>query len=97
MQKIPCVYIMTNRSHGVLYTGVTSDVVGRVYEHKQHMVKSFTKKYNLERLVYYELHEDMYSAITREKNIKNWKRQWKIELIEDMNPDWFDLYEGIVA
>ncbi len=88
---------MTNRSHGVLYTGVTSDVVGRVYEHKQHMVKSFTKKYNLERLVYYELHEDMYSAITREKNIKNWKRQWKIELIEDMNPDWFDLYEGIVA
>ena len=94
--KQPCVYIMTNRTNKVLYTGVTSDLVKRVYEHKQHLTNGFTDKYNTERLVYYELFEDMDEAIAREKKIKGWLRAKKIALIEKTNPNWDDLYKTIL-
>ena len=93
------VYIMTNRSK-VLYTGVTSDLTRRVYEHKEKLVEGFTKRYNLTMLVYYEAGDDISAAIQREKQIKGWLRRRKIELIESMNPQWNDLsnewHQGIV-
>ena len=95
MPKHACVYIMTNQPRGTLYVGVTSNLVQRTWQHKNHVVKGFTTKYQLENLVYYELHEDIYEAIRREKAIKNWKRLWKIELIENANPKWKDLYSQI--
>jgi putative endonuclease len=81
---------------GTLYIGVTSDLVKRVYEHKNSFVDSFTKRYNLKRLVYYEVYEDIVSAIEREKRLKNWKREWKIALIEEDNKLWRDLYNDIL-
>ena len=81
---------------GTLYIGVTSDLVKRVYEHKQDLVEGFTKRYRVHTLVYYELFEDMSQAIGREKQLKKWQRAWKIELIERMNPEWRDLYADIV-
>ena len=87
------VYIMTNRSK-TLYTGVTNDLMRRVYEHKNKMVEGFTKKYNITRLVYFEETNDIQSAITREKQIKGWLRRKKIALIESVNPKWEDLSEG---
>ncbi len=87
------VYIMTNRSK-TLYTGVTNDLMRRVYEHKNKMVEGFTKKYNINRLVYFEETSDVQSAITREKQIKGWLRSKKIALIESKNPEWKDLSEG---
>jgi putative endonuclease len=90
------VYIMTNRPNGVLYVGVTSDLVRRVYEHREGLVKGFTKTYGLKTLVYFEEHEDILSAITREKALKKWLRAWKVRLIHKDNPEWADLYEGIV-
>ena len=92
MIKSPCVYILTNNRNGTLYTGVTSNLIKRVWEHKNHVVDGFTKKYNINILVWYELHETMESAISREKAIKNWKRAWKLNVIEEMNPQWNDLY-----
>ncbi|HET55300.1 MAG TPA: GIY-YIG nuclease family protein [Ignavibacteria bacterium] len=89
-------YIMTNKKYGTLYTGVTNDLVRRVSEHKQGVIKGFTKKYNLKMLVYYEIYNDIKEAIKREKAIKKWNRKWKIELIEKMNPDWNDLYNEII-
>ena len=86
------VYIMTNRSR-TLYTGVTNDLVRRVYEHKQKLIEGFTKKYNITILVYYEATPDIRSAIAREKQIKGWLRRKKIALIESMNPQWRDLSE----
>jgi putative endonuclease len=86
------VYIMTNRSR-VLYTGVTSNLTRRVYQHKKKLVEGFTKRYNLTRLVYYEAGDDIRSAIQREKQIKGWLRKRKIELIESINPNWDDLSE----
>lgn len=94
--KQPSVYIMTNKPNGTLYTGVTSDLIKRVYEHKHGVVPGFTKKYGCKRLVYYEMHESMDNAISREKQIKSGSRDKKIELIESMNPKWEDLYEDIV-
>lgn len=94
--KLPAVYILTNRKNGTLYTGVTSDLIGRIYQHKYTFVKGFASKYHLKRLVYFELHESMDIAITREKRIKNWNRAWKIELIEKENPSWGDLYVGLL-
>jgi putative endonuclease len=88
---------MTHKSNGVIYVGVTNDLIRRVYEHKNHLVKGFTSRYNLEMLVWYEQTEDVNSAITREKQLKNWHRQWKIELIEMQNPTWQDLYAAIVG
>ncbi len=94
--KQPCVYILASQPQGTLYIGVTSDLMKRVHEHKQKLVEGFTKKYNVDRLVYFELHEDMPSAIEREKHLKEWKRRWKIELIEKENPLWTDLYESLL-
>jgi putative endonuclease len=96
VEKRPCVYVLASRRNGTLYTGVTGDLVKRVYEHKNDLADGFTKKYNVHLLVYFELHEDMNAAITREKQIKKWNRAWKLELIEKRNPDWKDLYDEIV-
>ena len=87
---------MSNTRRGTLYVGVTSDLKKRVWQHKNHKVDGFTSKYDLTVLVYYEQFADMYEAIRREKRIKNWKRNWKIELIENSNPDWKDLYSEII-
>ena len=91
------VYIMTNKPNGVLYIGMSNDLIRRVFEHKNHSVKGFTDDYNLTRLVWFEQTGDVMSAIAREKQLKNWHRDWKIELIENMNPEWNDLYEAIVG
>ena len=88
----PCVYILASARNGTLYTGVTSDLLKRAWEHKSDLVEGFTKRYAVHVLVWFELHEDMLAAIRREKTIKGWKRRWKIELIETMNPEWRDLY-----
>ncbi len=90
-----CVYIMTNTHHTVLYTGVTNNLQRRVLEHKNGIGSAFTKKYNVHKLVYYEVGSDIYSAIAREKQIKGGSRQKKIELINSMNPEWKDLYEEL--
>ena len=96
MNKQPAVYILASKRNGTLYIGVTSDLVKRVWEHNNDLVEGFTKGYGVHQLVWYELHENMESAITREKQLKEWKRQWKLELIEDTNPDWLDLYHSII-
>jgi len=95
-EKLPAVYIMTNKRNGTLYTGVTSDLPKRVWQHKNNAVDGFTREHRLHRLVYYETHGDMLAAITREKQIKNWTRRWKLDLIEKHNPNWRDLYEEIL-
>ena len=92
----PCVYILASERNGTLYIGVTSDLVKRIWEHKSDFVEGFTKQHQVHTLVWYEVHENMESAITREKQLKEWKRQWKIELIEKINPYWNDLYPTIV-
>ncbi|GAB3351538.1 GIY-YIG nuclease family protein [Lysobacter tyrosinilyticus] len=86
MEKQPVVYILASQRNGTLYTGVTSDLLARVWQHKNHQAKGFTDRYRVEMLVWYEPHETMDSAILREKRIKKWRRTWKIELIEAMNP-----------
>jgi putative endonuclease len=86
------VYIVASRKHGTLYVGVTSDLARRAFEHRGGLVEGFTSRHSVKRLVWYEEHPTAESAIRREKAIKRWKRQWKIELIEAMNPDWNDLY-----
>jgi putative endonuclease len=94
--KLPCVYIVTNKANTTLYIGVTSDLIKRIWQHKNGFVAGFTKKYNLHKLVYYEQYEDMYSAICREKGLKKYKREWKLSLIDAMNPFWHDLYYEII-
>lgn len=94
--KQPCVYLLASRRNGTLYIGVTSDLVKRVWEHKQDLVESFTKRYQVHTLVWYELHDSMASAIRREKAIKEWKRRWKVVLIEKTNPLWRDLHEDLL-
>ncbi len=96
MGKQPCVYIMASRKNGTLYVGVTSNLIKRVWEHKQSLVPGFTKKYKVYNLMWYELHSTMESAFSREKALKNWKRQWKIKLIETINPKWKDLYPELL-
>ena len=91
--RTPCVYILSNKPYGTLYIGVTSDLVKRVWQHKNGFVKGFTKRYGVHRLVWCEVHESMASAIGREKALKRWNRAWKIELIEKDNPAWVDLYD----
>ena len=91
----PCVYIMASKRNGTLYTGVTSNLTQRVWRHKNNQIEGFTKRYRIHTLVWYEVHETMTSAITREKKIKNWKRIWKLALIEKTNPEWRDLYTDI--
>jgi putative endonuclease len=94
--KQPCVYILASKQNGTLYVGVTSDLVKRVWEHKEDAVPGFTKRYKVHTLVWFEMHETMEAAITREKQIKEWQRTWKLRLIEEANPDWRDLYPEIV-
>ena len=94
--KQPCVYILSSQRNGTLYIGITSNLVKRVWEHKGHLAEGFTKEYGVDRLVWYEAHETMESAILREKQLKKWNRAWKIRLIEEVNPDWKDLYESII-
>jgi putative endonuclease len=90
------VYIITNKKNGTLYIGVTNDLSRRIYEHKNGMIEGFTKKYGLHTLVYFEQMEGVHSAIQREKRLKKWNRRWKIELIQQLNPEWKDLYEELV-
>lgn len=89
------VYILTNQRNGTLYIGVTNNLKRRIYEHKNDLLEGFTKKYGLRTLVYYETHENIESAIIREKQLKKWKRLWKLRIIEEKNPNWKDLYEEI--
>jgi putative endonuclease len=95
MKKQPAVYLVTNKPEGVLYAGVTSDLPKRIWQHKYKITKGFSEKYNLTRLVYFELFGDMYQAISREKQIKSGSRKTKIKLIESINPEWRDLYPDI--
>lgn len=88
-------YILANKRNGTLYVGVTSNLVKRIYEHKNNLVKGFTEKYNIHLLVYFETFNDINEAILREKRIKTWKRNWKLALIEKKNPEWEDLYSKI--
>ena len=94
--KQPCVYILASGWDGTLYVGVTSDLIKRVWEHKNDLIEGFTKTYRVHNLVWFEQHETMESAILREKAIKEWDRAWKIELIEESNPKWQDLYPELL-
>ena len=96
MNKTGYVYILSNKKEGTLYIGVTSDLVKRVYEHKNKVVPGFSKLYNLDKLVYYEIFNDIEEAIKREKQLKNWHREWKINLIKETNIEWNDLYQSIL-
>ncbi len=91
-RKTYYVYILASKKYGTLYIGVTNNLLKRVYQHKESLVDGFTKKYGIHKLVYYEQHEDINHAILREKQIKKWRRDWKINLIESENPQWLDLY-----
>ncbi len=93
--KLPCVYLLASRRNGTLYVGVTSNLVQRVWQHKEGLVDGFTKRYGVKLLVWYEVHATMASAIAREKAIKEWQRAWKLALIEKSNPDWVDLYPSV--
>ena len=93
----PTVYIMASKKRGTLYVRVTSNLIQRVWQHKQGMIDGFTKKYGTKSLVYYELHESMESAMVREKQIKKWRRQWKLNMIFEHNPGWRDLWESITG
>ena len=93
--KQPAVYILASRRNGTLYTGVTSDLVNRVFEHKDHSISGFTQRHAVDQLVWFELHPTMESAIRREKAIKHWQRKWKLQLVENGNPCWKDLFDSI--
>jgi putative endonuclease len=95
MERQPCVYILARASHSTLYTGVTSNLMGRVWQHRDEVVPGFTKKYGIKRLVWFEAHETMETAIMREKRIKRWPRAWKYKLIHSLNPTWRDLAEDL--
>ena len=97
MERQPAVYILSNKPWGTLYTGVTSHLPSRIYQHKKKLGGGFTTKYNVDKLVYYESFGDMYSAITRERQIKGGSREKKLQLIVGMNPNWHDLYEQILG
>jgi putative endonuclease len=92
MPKTPCVYILASQRNGTLYIGVTSDLIKRVWQHRNNLVEGFTKRYGVHCLVWYEIHETLEGAIAREKNIKKWNREWKLKMIEGSNPLWQDLY-----
>jgi putative endonuclease len=89
------VYLLASKKHGTLYLGVTNDLVRRTYEHRTKAVGGFTKRYDVNKLVWFEIYDDAVTAITREKELKKWRRDWKIRLIEETNPEWVDLYPGI--
>jgi putative endonuclease len=94
--KQPCVYLLASRRNGTLYVGVTSDLVQRIWQHKNDLVEGFTRRYEVHTLVWYEVCPSMEAAIAHEKAIKEWKRAWKIQLIESANPEWRDLYEELL-
>ena len=96
MERQPCVYILASSRNGTLYTGVTSDLIKRVYQHKQHVIAGFTSRYQVDCPVWFEFHASMESAIGREKAIKKWRRAWKVRLIEESNPQWRDLYPELL-
>ena len=96
MTKLPTVYIMANKRNGAVYIGVTSDLVSRVWQHKNDQVEGFTKRYSIHLLIYYGTCSDMNTAINREKQLKHWNRAWKLELIEEQNPEWLDLWPTLV-
>jgi putative endonuclease len=91
----PCIYILSNKPNGTLYIGVTSNLIQRIWQHKNDLVEGFSKRYATHSLVYYEQYKDIYTAISREKQLKKWKRQWKIDLIEKENTGWLDLWHEI--
>ena len=97
MDKQPATYILASGRNGTLYVGVTSDLIARVWQHCEHVVEGFTSKYSVDKLVWYELHGTMEAAITREKRIKKWNRDWKIKLIEERNPYWSDFWVEIIG
>ena len=94
-EKQPCTYILASGHYGTLYVGVTSNLVGRLWQHRNNALPGFTSQYVVHRLVYFEIFGDMKRAITREKQLKNWRRQWKINLIDEANPQWADLAMGL--
>ena len=94
--RCPCLYILASKPNGTMYVGVTNDVIRRIWEHKSDVIDGFTKQYGVHTLVYAEFHETMPDAILREKQIKKWRRAWKIDLIERNNPRWCDLYEQML-
>lgn len=96
MEKLPCVYLLSNKRNGTLYVGVTSNLSKRVWQHKNNIIDGFTKKYYIHNLVWYEVHDSMLTAIAREKSIKNWSRRDKLQLIETYNPYWNDLYNELL-
>ena len=96
MPKSYYVYILASKRNGTLYVGITDNLIKRVWEHKNDLADGFTKKYQVHRLVYFEETSDVLSAIAREKKLKRWKRQWKLELIEAKNPNWKDLYNDLI-
>ena len=89
------VYLLASRKHGTLYLGVTNDLIRRVHQHKNKIIRGFTSRYGVDRLVWYECYDDPTNAISREKELKKWRREWKVRLIEENNPDWADLYDAI--
>ncbi len=94
--KQPCVYMLASQRNGTLYIGVTSNLIKRIHEHKSDAVPGFTQEHGVHTLVWFEQHETMQSAISQEKQLKNWKRDWKLDLIEEQNPEWKDLYPGLL-
>ena len=97
MTKQPALYILASQPNGTLYTGVTTDLVRRVWEHRSDLVEGFTERYRVHRLVYFEVHNHIEEAIRREKRIKKWRRAWKVDLIEESNPQWRDLWPTIIG
>ncbi|MCE2464277.1 MAG: GIY-YIG nuclease family protein [Dehalococcoidia bacterium] len=95
-ERLPCVYILASQRNGTLYIGVTSNLPQRVWQHREDLVEGFTKRYGVHRLVWYEVHSTMEAAIQRERQLKAWRRAWKIRLIEQFNPGWKDLYDEIL-
>jgi putative endonuclease len=94
-ERQPCVYILASGKHGTLYIGVTSDLAGRFHQHRESLIKGFASRYGVNRLVHFEMFDDMVNAIAREKQLKTWNRDWKLNLIERSNPGWVDLAEGL--
>ncbi|WP_109127436.1 GIY-YIG nuclease family protein [Dyella sp. C11] len=95
-ERQPCVYILASQRNGTLYTGVTSNLADRIWQHRNDATEGFTKQYQVHHLVWYELHESMESAISREKAIKKWNRAWKLRLVEETNRHWRDLYTDLI-
>ena len=97
MDKAYYVYLLASERYGTLYTGMTSDLIKRARQHRESVVAGFTKKYQVKQLVWYEIHQDVHAALTREKQIKKWNRAWKINLIQQNNPLWRDLYQDVIG